>query len=234
MNNEMQMQKIETVLATGQLQDLTPKERVEYLNRICNLVGLNPLTKPFEFIKFQNKMVIYATRGCADQLRKINGVSIKITERSVENGLISVSVEATDKHGRVDSDIGVVVVSPNAKGDMLANALMKAITKAKRRVTLSICGLGFLDESEFDTMEVSEKEPEISTSTPTLEAPKQESGEYIIKGGKYEGKTLSDVSDYEVKTYIESISTMLEQKGQASPDWFEELKEQLKSEAAAS
>ena len=29
---------------------------------------------------------------------------------------------------------------------------MKAETKAKRRVTLSICGLGILDESETDTM----------------------------------------------------------------------------------
>ena len=29
---------------------------------------------------------------------------------------------------------------------------MKAKTKAKRRVTLSICGLGILDESEADTM----------------------------------------------------------------------------------
>jgi hypothetical protein len=32
----------------------------------------------------------------------------------------------------------------------LANALMRAETKAKRRVTLSIAGLGWLDETEFD------------------------------------------------------------------------------------
>ncbi|EOV0478051.1 hypothetical protein ACOIM4_001927, partial [Campylobacter coli] len=38
----------------------------------------------------------------------------------------------------------------NLGGDNLANAIMKAITKAKRRVTLSICGLGMLDESELD------------------------------------------------------------------------------------
>ena len=35
---------------------------------------------------------------------------------------------------------------------MLVNAKLKAITKAKRRVTLSICGLGFLDETEIDTI----------------------------------------------------------------------------------
>jgi hypothetical protein len=32
------------------------------------------------------------------------------------------------------------------------NALMKAVTKAKRRVTLSICGLGMLDETEVETI----------------------------------------------------------------------------------
>src|SRR5690606_14334225 len=37
--------------------------------------------------------------------------------------------------------------------DELANALMKAETKAKRRATLSICGLGMMDESEIETVE---------------------------------------------------------------------------------
>jgi hypothetical protein len=39
------------------------------------------------------------------------------------------------------------------KGDALVNATLKAITKAKRRVTLSICGLGMLDETEIDTIQ---------------------------------------------------------------------------------
>jgi hypothetical protein len=59
-------------------------------------------------------------------------------------------VRARTKDGREDEDIGAVVLP--ASGDSRANALMKAITKAKRRVTLSICGLGQTDESELDTM----------------------------------------------------------------------------------
>jgi hypothetical protein len=35
-------------------------------------------------------------------------------------------------------------------GEALANATMKAETKAKRRLTLSLVGLGFLDESEIE------------------------------------------------------------------------------------
>jgi hypothetical protein len=38
------------------------------------------------------------------------------------------------------------------KGDALANALMKCETKAKRRVTLSLAGLGWLDETELETI----------------------------------------------------------------------------------
>ena len=38
------------------------------------------------------------------------------------------------------------------KGEALANALMKAETKAKRRVTLSLCGLSWPDESEVESI----------------------------------------------------------------------------------
>jgi hypothetical protein len=46
------------------------------------------------------------------------------------------------------------------------NALMKAVTKAKRRVTLSICGLGMLDETEVETIpDVEYVEAEIEEPT---------------------------------------------------------------------
>jgi len=37
------------------------------------------------------------------------------------------------------------------RGDF-GNAVMKAVTKAKRRLTLSLCGLGWLDETEVDSI----------------------------------------------------------------------------------
>ena len=43
--------------------------------------------------------------------------------------------------------MGVVSIA-GLKGEALANAMMKAETKAKRRATLSICGLGWMDEVE--------------------------------------------------------------------------------------
>jgi hypothetical protein len=51
----------------------------------------------------------------------------------------------------VDEAVGAINVKGKG-GDDLANALMKAETKAKRRVTLSIAGLGMTDESELHSI----------------------------------------------------------------------------------
>jgi len=65
--------------------------------------------------------------------------------------LYIVTAYVEDGKGRQDASTGAVCIK-NLKGDDLANAIMKAETKAKRRATLSICGLGILDESETDTI----------------------------------------------------------------------------------
>lgn len=149
--NKTAIDKIEELLVTGNLNQFSAQERVEYVNRVCDTIGINPLTRPFEFVTFQGKLVMYATKNCAEQLRKVNEVSIRITKQEIIEGVFFVTVEAEDKHGRVDSDLGVINIG-NLKGDALANAVMKGITKAKRRVTLSICGLGMMDETEIDAL----------------------------------------------------------------------------------
>lgn len=153
MNNSMvNVDKIEELLATGNIGQFNSQEKVAYINKICDMMGLNPLTRPFEYVSFQGKVVLYARKDCTDQLRKIHGVSIRVTNQTVLEGLLTITVEAQDKTGRVDSDMGALSIA-GLKGDALANATMKALTKAKRRVTLSICGLGILDETELETMQ---------------------------------------------------------------------------------
>ena len=70
----------------------------------------------------------------------------------MNDGLLSVHVRAKDVTGRIDEDLGVVPFPETMRGDVRANTIMKAVTKAKRRVTLSISGLGFLDETEVETI----------------------------------------------------------------------------------
>lgn len=147
---------MEQVVIQGDLEKLTPEMRVQYYLRVCESVGLNPYTKPFDYIRLNGKLTLYALKGATDQLRRIHGVSAKVVSQERIDDVLVVTVEATDKSGRVDVEIGAVSVG-NLKGDALANALMKALTKAKRRVTLSICGLGMLDESEVETIPTAQR-----------------------------------------------------------------------------
>lgn len=143
--------KIEAVIMQGDLSKLTSDERLSYINNVCNSLGLNPLTRPFEYLTFQGRLILYARKDCTEQLRKLHGVGITDLDVNIVDGLCIARAKAKDKDGKEDCATGVVNVE-NLKGEAKANAMMKSETKAKRRVTLSICGLGILDESELDGM----------------------------------------------------------------------------------
>lgn len=149
---------VDDVIARGDLSKLSPEDRVVHYHNVCKSLGLNPYTQPFQYITLNGKLQLYARRDAADQLRKINGINIEVVDRSVHNDLLTVHVRATDKTGRRDEDFGVVAIG-GLKGEAAANAFLKCITKAKRRVTLSISGLGFSDETEMDDVPGAEPQP---------------------------------------------------------------------------
>lgn len=138
---------VEAVLIAGDLSNLTAEERTDYYLRVCESTGLNPLTRPFEYVRLSGKTVLYAKKDASDQLRRLHNVSLEVVDRSLAHDVLTVTTRATMPNGRHDEDIGAVSVRGLA-GEALANAHMKALTKSKRRATLSICGLGLLDESE--------------------------------------------------------------------------------------
>ncbi len=133
------------------LSAMTEPQRAQLYGAVCRSIGLNPLTSPFEYIRLNGKLTLYAKKGATDQIRDIRGISITETSHQVIDGVLITTVVATDKSGRTDSDMGAVAIK-GLQGEALANAYMKALTKAKRRVTLSLAGLGFLDESEVETV----------------------------------------------------------------------------------
>lgn len=142
---------IERVVVAGDLAKLTQDERWSYYKGVCQSVGLNPFTQPFMYITLSGKLTLYATKGAADQLRSLHHISITQPKVEMTDGLCIVTVLASDASGRTDSELGIVPIE-NLKGDAKANAILKAITKAKRRVTLSMCGLGMMDETEVETV----------------------------------------------------------------------------------
>src|SRR5215475_6265486 len=142
---------LEQVLIGGDLSGLTAQQRADYYGAVCRSLGLNPLTKPFEFLTLNGRLRLYALRDCTDQFRRLQGISIHIVNRERLGDIYIVTACARDRTGREDESIGAVAIG-TLKGDALANPLMKTETKAKRRVTLSLAGLGWLDETELETV----------------------------------------------------------------------------------
>jgi len=161
---------IERVVIGGDLSKLNAEERVNYYKLVCESVGLNPLTKPFEYIMLNGKLTLYARKDATDQLRQNHQVSITIQSRETTEGCYVVTARATLPNGRTDESLGAVPIE-NLKGENRANALMKCETKAKRRVTLSICGLGMLDELEIETIPSAKPEPAIVAEPKTFTRP---------------------------------------------------------------
>ena len=143
---------IESLVLRGDLSALNPQQKTQYYTQLCERVGLDPATTPFLPMKLQGKEILYATKAAGEQLRKLHCVSVTITARDKIEDIYVVTAKAVTPDGRVDESTGAVTIG-GLKGDALCNALMKAETKAKRRVTLSIIGLGMLDESELDTVQ---------------------------------------------------------------------------------
>lgn len=170
--NQQNLDLLEQVVVNGDLARLTPNQRLDYYRQVCQSMGLNPLSKPFDYIDLKGKLTLYAKKDATDQLRKIHGVSIDDVDiQETQNGF-RVKVKGHDRNGRSDVEIGCV--AKNDMGGNIQNAEMKAVTKAKRRLTLSLCGLGWLDESEVET--IPDARPVIvdSSTGEILDTPKQQ------------------------------------------------------------
>jgi hypothetical protein len=160
------------VLVKGDLSELSSEQKVSHLKAVCESLGLNPLTRPFEYISLNGKLTLYAKRDATDQLRAIHRVSVEIVSREKVHDCYVVTARAKTPDGRTDESVGAVYLG-RATGDSLANLFMKAETKAKRRVTLSICGLGILDEMEVDTIPGAQKAQQIQVKTEVQEQPRE-------------------------------------------------------------
>jgi hypothetical protein len=141
---------IEKALLVGNLATLTAEQRQSYYMAICQSAGLNPLTRPFTLMKNKGgDLFFYANKECAEQLRSRDAVSLQILSRETESdvGIYTVTIRASLPNGRKEDAQGVVDIT-NLKGQALADARMRAESKAKRRATLAICGLGFAGEED--------------------------------------------------------------------------------------
>lgn len=152
--NELQHAGAEIVsnlIINGDLSKLSAPQKIEYYKGFCERLGLDPFTQPFKILSLNGKQVLYCDRSGAQQLNKKHGVSHEIKTREKVEELYIVTCRASLPDGRYTDSIGAVNIKGFA-GDNLANAIMKCETKAKRRATLDLLGLGILDETETGTI----------------------------------------------------------------------------------
>lgn len=197
-NAERAGQIIEAVVAKGNLADLTPQQRGRYYVALCQSIGLNPMTRPFEYITLDGRLTLYPRKEATDQLGRIFKVTTETVRRETIEDLHFVYVRASTPDGRCTEAVGIVpmleeaqdarsfwskkdnkrievAAKPERKLTLIerANVYMKTETKAKRRAILSLVGLGWPDDGDRFSTEVEVERPYVdrhgNVAAPSLE-----------------------------------------------------------------
>lgn len=143
------------------LSTLSETQRVDYYKLVCERLGLDPYRKPFDLVILDGKLTLYANKECTAQLTSLRKLSVTIINKERMGDLYIVTARATAQEGGGSEDIGITNLGKKQRkdgtyyeqsADSIANQMMKAATKAKRRAILSACGLGMIDAEELDTV----------------------------------------------------------------------------------
>ena len=211
------LQAIERVLIHGDLSQLSESDRLNYYRAVCESLGLNYLTSPFAYIKLQGKLTLYAKREATEQLRKLYSVSVHIVSRELVEDIYVVTARATLPDGRCDESIGAVYLG-QSQGEARANLIMKSETKAKRRVTLSLCGLAVLDELEVETIPSATKQqvPELPPARAEIYSTWRTPADALAWGTTI----LPDLTQPELQKLFDSVPAV---KGKKAPAFVEKV-----------
>lgn len=211
---EEQTGTLKEIIMKGDLSKLTFEQRFDYANQLCALWKLDPLTKPFDWIDLDGKLTLYVNKGAMEQLRKIHGFSVTKIERVIEDLVCYVVAYGKDSSGREDVATGGVSLmnryGERLKGDQYVNAILKAESRAKRRLTLSMGGFGLPSEDDIEDMkavleDVTPLEETAAIAEQIVEQA-QESKQGLFKVGE-EFKTGLEVHQF-ITDKIESIITI--------------------------
>lgn len=189
------MSIVDVYLKKG-LENMTPAEQAELIKEICQRFGLDPLLRPIDIIEVREpgssfkRKVLYATKAAADAIRARNKLNDEIVESHVDEEVAWVVLRVWNDERSV-YEVGASPVVREKDGKfypspaMRANALMRAITKAKRRAALSWEGLSLLDESELDTVDVAvPEEPKAEAQPQPARKPLREVLQEVVPEAK--------------------------------------------------
>lgn len=201
---ELDTEIVHSLVLKGDLSAMSAEDRTTYYINLCRSLGLNPATQPFAVIRLQGRDVMYPTRGATDQLAAIHRVTRRLIEgptvRDVFGTKLAVAVcEATHPNGRVETATATL---PFADPAMV---LMKVETKAKRRATLALLGLGMLDESEIESIPARDKSP--ATWAPGLAATRADA---VIEARETDALPAEDVAETLLRALEDDVAQVPE------------------------
>jgi len=140
------------IIATNDLGKLTPRQRVGLVVAICEQLKLNALSRPFELLLLDGKVVLYPTKSCTEQLGRLHQISIKKVRQANVGDLHVVEVEGHRPNGQTSFASKYVSLRDGRGnplvGQKLADAFAKAETGAKRRLVLSMVGLAGIPDAD--------------------------------------------------------------------------------------
>jgi hypothetical protein len=201
---------VEQLMLDGDLGKLNAAQRIQFYSATCDRVGLDPVARPFDYLRLNGKVVLYANKSCAEQLRCLHNISLGEVRTEVVNDTFIATVTASTPDGRTDCDMGAVPVA-GLSGERLSNAMLKGITKAKRRVTLSLVGLGMMDETEVETIPGAERITVESMEDDDRHVPQRLKTVALPDGGK--GSVEHDPKREETKT-VSSVTHKENDRGE--------------------
>lgn len=142
---------LESLVLRGDISGLTADQKVQHYLGMCRILGLDAATQPLAYLRLSGKEVLYVTRGATDRLAAMHSLNREIIDgpRVMDlagTKLVYAVCRATLPSGRYETATATLPLTDPA------TVLMKAETKAKRRATLAILGLGLLDETEVDSI----------------------------------------------------------------------------------
>lgn len=146
------------IVQSGNLAMLSESDRLVYYFTYCRQLGLNPLSRPFDYISEGEgdklKISLYPNTIAASQLRDSRNVSTKIVREEIllDGEVYSVLVEARigDRTEQATGKVGIKLDKYNKplSGEAKAKLMKKAESQARRRATLAIVGLDAIGEGD--------------------------------------------------------------------------------------
>jgi hypothetical protein len=197
--SQLEEQATSKLILGGDLSSLSEPQRLAYYNAYCRRLGLDPVTRPFKLIRLQGKLTMYPDKGLAEQLNRQFHISHQIVSKGKEDdGTYMVTVRGVTGDRFEEATGGVWV--DGLKGDDLVFAKLKAETRAKRRATLALCGLGNFEKVEENTTKVEVKQVAQAKAIARVAA----------SGGSDDGDS-SDVEAVEIEpTFEDRLEAQLE------------------------